>query len=261
MSLVVATHNLMQGLRLPALIACYRQLRAERGLHVLCVQENATGRDGAPMHASAIAEALGPSYAYLCDAAYERLAVIYDRERVDLVDSSLVPLPKLERLSWFERMYIVGGKTSQKYAQVAVFQPREGEPIVAANFHLDTAGTNEHRAGQVAAIADALRARGRRVIACGDTNAFSFRHQVDTLRSVISALEPLGAVDPETAATHFFSRANEPKLVHRLGVLVGKLGVDVPGRYDVVCTNLDTSERGQVATPDSDHDLVWAQLN
>ena len=30
--------------------------------------------------------------------------------------------------------------------------------------------------------------------------------------------------------------------------------------YDIVCTNLPVSERGQVVTPDSDHDLVWARI-
>jgi hypothetical protein len=43
-------------------------------------------------------------------------------------------------------------------------------------------------------------------------------------------------------------------------VLLGKLGIDMPRRYYVVCANLPVAERGQVVTPDSDHDLVWARL-
>ncbi len=258
MSLVIATHNLMQGLRLPALIDSYRRLHAERGLDLLCVQEN--GSNGGAMHAAVIADALGASYAHLCNAGFERLAIVYDRDRLECVESALVPLPRLDRLSWFERLYIVGGKIDQKYAQVAVFRPRDGAAIAAANFHLDTAGTNEHRGRQMAAIADALRGRGERVVACGDTNAFSWRGQVRALRAVLSPLAELGAEDPDTSPTHYFARANEPKLVHKLGVLVGKLGLDRPGRYDVVCTNVDAAQRGQVVTPDSDHDLVWAAL-
>ncbi len=259
MSFVVATHNLMHGLRLPALIDSYRRLRAERGLDLLCVQENAS--NGVAMHASVIADALGANYAHMCDARFERLAIVYDQERVECVEAALVPLPRLDRLSVFERLYIVGGKTEQKYAQVAKLRPRDGEAIVAANFHLDTAGTNEHRGRQMAAIADALRGRGERVVACGDTNAFSWRRQVCALRAVLSPLAELGAEDPDTSPTHYFARANEPKLIHKLGVLAGKLGLDLPGRYDVVCTNGEVSERGQVVTPDSDHDLVWARLS
>ena len=44
-------------------------------------------------------------------------------------------------------------------------------------------------------------------------------------------------------------------------MLLGKLGLDIPLRYDVVCTNLTVTERGQVVTPASDHDLVWASID
>ena len=87
-----------------------------------------------------------------------------------------------------------------------------------------------------------------------------FSGKVDVTNSVVEPLVALGAVDPETRATHFFARQNEPKLLHRLGVLLGKLRLDLPRRYDVVCANLPAIRRGQVTTPDSDHDLVWAQL-
>jgi hypothetical protein len=42
--------------------------------------------------------------------------------------------------------------------------------------------------------------------------------------------------------------------------LLGKMGLDLPRRYDVVCTSVPVLRRGQVVTPDSDHDLVWAAL-
>ena len=77
---------------------------------------------------------------------------------------------------------------------------------------------------------------------------------------MLAPLAALGAEDPGTAPTHYFARQNEPKVPHRVGVLLGKLGIDLPRRYDVVCTNLPVSARGQVATPDSDHDLVWARI-
>jgi endonuclease/exonuclease/phosphatase family metal-dependent hydrolase len=182
----------------------------------------------------------------------------------------VVPLPMLPALNAFERLYIVGGKTKQKHALLADFRarvrartPDGGAAFMAACFHLDTAGGNAHRATQTEAIAEALRARGRpdRLIACGDTNAFAWRRQPEVLRRLLAPFVALGADDPETRPTHYFARQNEPKLPHRTGVLLGKLGIDLPRRYDVVCTNLPVAERGHVVTPDSDHDLVWARLS
>jgi len=146
---------------------------------------------------------------------------------------------------------------------LAKLRAREtGARFAAGCFHLDTAGGNGHRATQVEAIAGALRARNLQdaFVACGDTNAFAWRRQAEALRALVSPLAALGAVDPDTAPTHYFARQNEPKLPHRIGVLLGKLGIDMPRRYDVVCTNLPASERGRVVTPDSDHDLVWARI-
>ena len=73
-----------------------------------------------------------------------------------------------------------------------------------------------------------------------------------------------GAHDAHAAApapTHFFARADEPKLGHQLAVMVGRLGLDLPRRYDVVCAAPRAVEaRGRVRTPSSDHDCVWARL-
>jgi hypothetical protein len=41
---------------------------------------------------------------------------------------------------------------------------------------------------------------------------------------------------------------------------IARSGLDVPGRFDVVCTDLPTEAHGRVETPESDHDLVWARL-
>jgi endonuclease/exonuclease/phosphatase family metal-dependent hydrolase len=134
--------------------------------------------------------------------------------------------------------------------------------FAAACFHLDTAGGNRHRATQVDAIATTLSERNlhHEFVACGDTNAFAWRRQPAVLSRLLAPLAALGATDPDSRPTHFFARQNEPKLPHKIGVLLGKLGIDLPRRYDVVCTNLPVTERGQVVTPDSDHDLVWARI-
>ena len=60
--------------------------------------------------------------------------------------------------------------------------------------------------------------------------------------------------------THFFSRANEPKLGHQIVYQLGKIGLDVPGCYDVLISNMSEESFGQIDTPDSDHNLVYANF-
>jgi endonuclease/exonuclease/phosphatase family metal-dependent hydrolase len=261
---IIATHNLMHGLRLGSLIPHYLALRDTRGLDLLCLQEDRFLSESADLPSAQIAAALGPDYRVVRDDACPGLAFVHDSRTLECTAQAAVPLPLLPALSWFERLYIVGSKTKQKHALLAAWRARDGQaPFAAACFHLDTAGGNAHRATQVEAIAAALRARDLHgaFVACGDTNAFAWRRQPEALRRLLAPLEALGAVDPETRPTHYFARQNEPKGPHRAGVLLGKLGIDLPRRYDVVLTNLPATERGQVVTPDSDHDLVWARLN
>jgi hypothetical protein len=235
---LVASHNLMHGVKLNALLPHYVEL--ER-----------------------IAESLGSRYQVARDD-HPGLAVVYDSTRVSCTGHSLVPLPRLESLSWFEKMYIAGGKSRPKFALLAELRPKhEGSSFAVVSFHLDTAGYNGHRLRQVESIAKALCERGwqRRFVACGDTNAFSVRRQIATLRRVLSPFSAYGAEDPEVHPTHWFGRQHEPKLTHRACVALGRIGLDLPRRYDVVCTNLLALARGQLRTPGSDHDLLWARLS
>jgi hypothetical protein len=261
--LLIASHNLMHGLRLPALIPHYVALRDERGLDLLCLQEDRFLTDEDARPSTRIAAALGPDYIVVRDDGCPGLAFVADARTLACDAQATVPLPLLPTLNAFERLYIVGGKTKQKFMLLAELHTRgSGARFAAACFHLDTAGGNAHRTRQVDAIAGALRARElhQAFVACGDTNAFAWRRQPEALRVLLGPLAALGAVDPETAPTHYFARQNEPKLPHRIGVLLGNLGIDIPRRYDVVCTNLPATERGRVVTPDSDHDLVWARI-
>ena len=262
-AILIASHNLMHGLRLQALIPHYVALRDEQGLDALCLQEDRflTGGDGLP--SARIAAALGPDYRVLRDEGCPGLAFVIDARTLACDAQAIVPLPLLGALNAFERLYIVGGKTKRKYALLAELRGQAGgAPFTAACFHLDTAGGNAHRSSQVEAIAAALRERDLHgaFVASGDTNAFAWRRQPEALKALLAPLGALGAVDPGTRPTHYFARQNEPKLPHRTGVLLGKLGLDLPRRYDVICTNLPVAERGQVVTPDSDHDLVWARV-
>jgi hypothetical protein len=265
--LVVASHNLMHGLRLEALIPYYLALRDAQGLALLCLQEDryvvGGGASAGERPSDRIQAELGDSYRLVRPDDTPGLAFIYDVTTLRCASHEAVPLPRLRSLSWFEKLYILGGRTKQKYAWLASLQPVSGGPaFTAACFHLDTAGGNAHRLTQVRALAAALQARGleRRLVACGDTNAFAWRRQPAALGQLLAPLAAFGAVDPGTAPTHFFARQNEPKLPHRIGVLLGKLGLDLPRRYDVVCANLPAPRRGQITTPSSDHDLVWAAL-
>ncbi len=250
----------MYGERLHALLPLYGDLRDRVGLHLLYLQEDAPTPRG--RLSERIARALGPSYEVVQKTG-AGVALVYDARALACRNASLVPLPRLESLSWFERLYIRGGKTRQKHALIAEFHTRgSGSRFGAACFHLDSAGSNRHRRRQIQAIADDLRARGleRRFVACGDTNAFAVRRQLEALRGVLAPFSAHGAHDPETAPTHYFARQEEPLLAHRACVLAGRLGLDLPRRYDVVCTNLRALARGQVTAPGSDHDLLWARV-
>jgi hypothetical protein len=263
-SIVVASHNVMHGRMLDALLPCYPALRDREGLELLCLQEDRF-LDGDPdaRPSARIAAALGGEVQIVRDDGAPGLALVVDGGTLVVGDAGIIPLPRLASLSWFERRYIVGGKTKQKHALWATLRARAGgEPFTVASFHLDTAGGHRQRAAQTAALADALRARNlhRRLCACGDTNAFSWRAGRRQLDHLLAPLAAFGAADPESRPTHYFARQNEPLLPHRIGVALGKLGIDLPRRYDIVCTNLPVSARGHLETPGSDHDLVWARL-
>jgi endonuclease/exonuclease/phosphatase family metal-dependent hydrolase len=268
--LVVATHNLMHGLRIDTLLPHYLALRESEGLDLLCLQEDrylgGVGESGQERPSARIVAALGESYQLVRQDDCPGLCLVYDSRTLTCRERTVVPLPRLDALSWFEKLYIVGGQTKQKYALLAEMQAFGGGAAFGILcFHLDTAGGNAHRATQVQAIAGALESRGlqRRLVGCGDTNAFALRRQGAALGNLLAPLAAFGARDSdlsEASPTHFFARQNEPKLPHRIGVLLGKLGIDLPRRYDVVCTNLPALRRGQISTPGSDHDLVWAVL-
>ena len=262
----VASHNIMDGLFLRDLCASYRrQQRGPHALHALCLQEVV------PHAAPAIAAALGRNFAVATHSAAPRLALIYDRSRLRLRGLSVVMLPLLTRMLTFQPLYT---RIEQRHAIVGRFRwrgvrrPRSKCGLALANFHLDTAGDNSNRATQLASLATAIDAsRPASVVACGDTNCFSW-DAAKAEAGLARMLEPLarrhGARDAHATIaqpTHFFARANEPKIWHRLAVFFGtKFGLDFPRRYDVVAASPQVQAAGMVDTPESDHDLVWAAL-
>src|SRR6185503_18944058 len=140
-SLTVATHNLMHAMGLPALIPHYLALRDERGLDLLCLQENRFVTDEADLPSDRIAAALGPDYRVVRDDGCPGLAFVHDSRTLACAAPAIAPLPRLARLTPIERLYIRGGKTKQKYALIAELRPRGGHArFAAACFHLDTAG-------------------------------------------------------------------------------------------------------------------------
>lgn len=261
--LLVASHNIMHGLRLQQLVAMYRSLAQTLDLSVLCLQENKVGGEATP--AEVVRRALGPDYNVICRGENAQLAVVYDTRRVTVREEVLIPLPKLKVMGKLAPLYMQSKEPEQKYALVCTVTPHEGAPFTLVNFHLDAAGTNKHRQEQLSAVSTTLVARElhHRLIAVGDTNVFTLRHKHhrQAYDDLLSPLTELGAVDPETRPTHFFSRSREPKIGQRVLRFIGKLRFDLPRRYDVMCSTIAPLSRGQVATPDSDHDLLWGRFD
>jgi len=269
-SLVIASHNTMHGVFLGDLIERYRALVPAHRVDVLCLQENmplseeqAALRANAGTHAEIFCAELG-EFQCVCLPEHPALATLI-RKAFVLEDAFLVPLPRLRRLNWVERLYIHGGEVTAKYALVTVARYQD-QRLTVANFHLETAGDNAHRRRQVAAVAEALHQRGihERVVACGDTNAFSWSRS-GAMRVITELLEPLkhvaGAAPKTTGeATHYFARQRENLLPHRFACMVGRFGVDHPLPYDVICSDLHAVKSGKVSTEESDHDLVYAEL-
>lgn len=159
--------------------------------------------------------------------------------------------------------------------------------IIVANIHLDALGDNSHRKKQITAVADFFEntfydtSNDKRplLVLCGDTNVFevgSRRSQAVALERVLEPLEAIGihaAAYPAESSenesdlprrpdTHFFSRADEPKFAHQLGVFVGEVfGLDMPRCYDIISTNGAVLGFGQIETLESDHDFVFAVIS
>ena len=183
------------------------------------------------------------------------LAFVHDARTLACEAHAIAPLPLLAKLTPFERLYIRGGKTKQKYVLLAEMSARDAGPAArfgAACFHLDTAGGNAHRATQVEAIAAALRARGlqRGFVACGDSNAFAWRRQPEALQRLLAPLAALGA-DRSRNPPDPLLRPAERGQVHSpaRACCWANWASTSRCRYDVVCTNLTVAERGQVVDP------------
>ena len=262
--MVVASHNIMRGHFLEDLLPNYSVLRDRRGLSILCLQESQS--EEGESHAPQIADTLGPPYRTLCLPEEPGLALLYDGDEFEVLQSTLLTLPQVERLSWLERRYIRGGVPELRRALVVTLKPLHAPPFVLVNVHLDCAGGNGHRFRQMQTIATHLHQSqiGKRLALCGDTNVFSWRAASGPLEleHILSPLKAFEATlsNSEHRPTHFFSRQREPKLSHRLTVALGKIGLDLPRCCDVICTNLGVADQGEIQTPASDHDLVWSQI-
>ena len=262
-SIVVASHNLMRGTHLGALARHHRQLREQTGLDLLCLQEARVEPSGS-LQVHRLARALGDWAEVIEGDPVHGVALIFDKTRLRLVRHEAFLLPRWEHMSTFERRVLLDDRPAQIEALLAVFEDECGQRFAAVDFHLDTVGGTRHRCAQIDAIARRLRADDlvSRVVACGDTNAFSVstRWQPSILAEILAPLSALGMRDAGEAATHWFARQDEPGMLHFLVRGLARLGLDVPSRYDVICTDLPTVAHGRVETVESDHDLVWARL-
>ena len=161
-------------------------------------------------------------------------------------------------------------------------QPQQPQ-LVVVNLHLDAMGDNGHRGRQLRALASALQQQQLAIdmVACGDTNIFAMGHspQRRALKQAVAPLTELGAtlcgeasgstdattdidtvMDETMLDTHFFARAYEPKLPQQLAVAAGRLGIEIPGVFDIVATTLPVVERHHWTIMSSDHDCVAATV-
>lgn len=276
-ALRVATHNIMNGQRLPALLRQYKVMQCSHAtrLHALFMQEAVPG--AARGAAAALSTHARKKFAIFEHPSIPRLSIIYDRNRLRPIGGArLLRLPRLEAIPFWQRMYASG--IEQRYALVGRFEVLSGRTrkcsrsrtsqrtLTFANFHLDHIGPVEHLKAQVRALSRSLPRRYQ-LIGCGDTNAFTF--DASGAEAMLAALlQPLlerhGCRDPHAShpkPTHFFARQNEAKLTHQLAVAFGALGIDFPRRYDVCVSGLCALDGGYQTTEDSDHDIVWATFD
>ena len=154
---VALTHNLMDALHLDQLLPRYRRFARAAARHggvgVALLQEDV---DGA---ADEVARALGLDGVARCPTE-PRLATVYDARRYAAVDVRAVPLPALAALAPHERLYIKGGAPETKRALAVRLRARAARPLFTLNLHLDAAGDNVHRAGQLAAAVAGVAAAG-----------------------------------------------------------------------------------------------------
>ena len=262
-ALTVASHNIMEGRRLDLLLDQYRALHATIPFDVFCIQENQPTSSGS--HAERIAAELGPNFGVAVGVDDASVATIYNRNRLREKASRLVKLPQLQSLSLLERLYLDKGLEEQKFALVSDFEVDGPRTLGLVNFHLEAGGGNGHRANQmrhVRATVEEMGLHSAHLCSCGDTNVWTHRpsRQYAALHRIMATMLDNGARILGTAPTHFFGRQHEGGGLKKLGVWLGKIGIDFPRRTDVVCTNIPVVREGQLRTPASDHDLVWARL-
>ena len=281
---LAASHNIMDGHRAFQLFPYYKTLGdgSTPPVGFCCIQEDVPFFGKTSIFLShVLAACLGPQFRTIKSRREPRLATIYNEVLLRAVaPPTVVDLPRLETLPAWNKLFIRGGKVEQKRGLVIDFQPIPAATsatriatLRVVNFHLDAAGHNRHRLGQLDFLTKAAsllpppaQSRGVAYALAGDTNIFhpSLRVQQDCLLTAMHMVHgtiPLSAYGPEVQApTHWFSRADEPMPVKQVGVVLGKyFGLDLPQCYDVILASANTTvhSRNTVSTPDaSDHDLV-----
>ena len=245
-SVLVATHNLMHGLRLPALIPHYVALRDERRAGPALPRRRTGFLDSRETTLPERANR-GGARPRLPRRARRRLPRPRLRPRRAHADlrrrRRSCPLPLLAALNPFERLYIVGGKTKQKYACCSPSSargPAARRSRRPASTWTPRAATRTGRT-QVEAIAAALRERNlhQAFVACGDTNAFAL---APPARGAAAAARPAGGVrrgrsgDP----AHPLLRPPERRQVPARDRRFARQARHRPGRLATtsLCTNL-----------------------
>ncbi len=278
------SHNIMDGQHAFRLFPYYKTLGKKSTVPVgfCCIQEDVRILGKSSIFLShAIAAYLGPQFRTIKSRKEPRLATIYNSMLLRAVAlPTVVPLPRLETLPAWNKLFIRGGKVEQKQGLVIDFQPTHATvactstaALRVVNFHLDAAGDNKNRLAQLDFLSKAsaslpLSAQSQYLAyaLAGDTNIFHPRNstQQDCLKNAIDIVGvqiPLNPYGPDVRTpTHWFSRADEPMPIKQVGVFLGEyFGLDLPQCYDVILAgaNITVHSRSTISTADaSDHDLV-----
>jgi endonuclease/exonuclease/phosphatase family metal-dependent hydrolase len=192
----ICTWNILLGLRLSAIVSAVRTLPDFRGVDVLALQE-ASEHGGRP-DAAAIAEALGPDYAYFQATAQllrgreQGNALIwrrglFERRSHEIVSLSDFPTPRMSRT---ERALLRAVPPQRRIAIRA-----ESAALRVYVMHLDVMGFTRKLEQFRAVLTDmATRPRVRTTIIAGDLNTFG-PPRLQLWRGLRSAAHDAGLIE------------------------------------------------------------------
>lgn len=193
------SYNIQRGIQMESLLDLFAEVPAFREVDVIAIQEASFHADGRNI-LQELAEVLSPEHRW----SYRTVMKYPDKEygngflfrdKVEVLDSYRVTLPRVGKLRWFEKQKTEGGKPDTKAAFVQSF--RVDDLLVRiANVHLDFSGGAEHRNAQLGFLLSEMAAREQEHdrgkewnVLCGDFNTIGQYRLASTTRSRIKSMQ------------------------------------------------------------------------